>query len=245
MSIPKSSLDNEFPDNSEFQATDSLKAQENLNKKAIQGKAIEGKSNAFTTVKDTLLYHDGESIGSTVMESVVAPAMRDLSSNIVGSIFDMIVDSINRMIYKNDPARAQQRGGYYSKGGNGYVPYSSIFNNPSGYYNISPSAPVRSGYSGGPTVLPANPTIPNRYSNIILENRGEAETFVDDILYHVNQYQSISVANVYAKLDWPSTFQDTKWGWTPEILNPNTIIKRRASGGMWRVILPRPIALDI
>ena len=245
MSIPKSSLDSEFPDNSNFQATDSLKAQDTLNKKAIQGKAIEGKTNALSTVKDTLLYHDGESIGSTVMESVVAPAMRDLSSKIVGSIFDMIVDSINRMIYKDDPTRAGQRtGGRYARGGNGYVPYSSIFNNTTGYYNVTPSAPVR-GYNNAPTVLPANPTIPNRYSNIILENRGEAETFVDDILYHVNQYQSISVANVYAKLDWPSTFQDTKWGWTPDILNQSTIIKRRVNGGMWRVILPRPIALDI
>ena len=246
MSIPRSSLDGSFPDNSEFQLTDSLKSQEDLNKKVIQGTAKEAKSNALTVARDTLLYHDGESIGSTVMDTVVAPAVRELSSNIVRSIFDMILESIDRIIFKDDPVR--QHPTRYQRGGNGYVSYGSVFSNrPTGYYDVTPNSTSYGrgiGFSQVPNSIPA-PTVTGSINNIILENRGEAETFVDDLLFTVNQYQSISVANVKAKLDWPSQYQDTKWGWTPTTLNPNTIIKRRISGGAWRIILPRPEALDI
>lgn len=247
MAIPKSSLDGSFPDNSEFQLTDSLKSQDDLNKKVIQGTAKEAKSNALTTARDTLLYHDGESIGSTVMDTVVAPAVRELSSNIVRSIFDMILDSIDRIIFKNDPTRQSGSVRYTRGGTNGYVPYSSVFNpNPTGYYTVG-GAGNRSGYSNSSqaNVGNPNPVFTNNLNSIILENRGEAETFIDDLLFTVNQYQSISVANVKAKLDWPSQYQDTKWGWTPATLNPNTIIKRRVAGGAWRIMLPRPEALDI
>lgn len=246
MSIPRSSLDGSFPDNSEFQLTDSLKSQEDLNKKVIQGTAKEAKSNVLTTARDTLLYHDGESIGSTVMDTVVAPAVRELSSNIVRSIFDMILESIDRIIFKDDPVR--QHPTRYQRGGNGYVSYGSIFSsNPNGYYNVSPSAPSYSRGFNNNQAYPANPApvLSGSINNIILENRGEAETFIDDLLFTVNQYQSISVANVKAKLDWPSQYQDTKWGWTPATLNPNTIIKRRIAGGAWRIMLPKPEALDI
>ena len=246
MGIPRSSLNDFSFDNPDMQPLDSLKSQEELNKKVIQGTAKQAKSNVLTTARDTFLYHDGESIGSTVMDTVVAPAVRELSSNIVRSIFDMILESIDRIIFKDDPVR--QHPTRYQRGGNGYAPYGSIFNNnTSGYYNVSPSAPSYGrGFNSAQnyTSTPA-PTITGSINNIILENRGEAETFVDDLLFTVNQYQSISVANVKAKLDWPSQYQDTKWGWTPATLNPNTIIKRRVSGGAWRIILPKPEALDI
>ena len=242
MSLPKSSLNGNFPDNSDFQLTDSIKTAEGLTKKVIQGKAIEGKSNALTAAKDSFLYHDGESIGSTIMETVVLPAAKNLASNVVGSFFDIVVDSINNIIFKDDPTHA--RGSSYTKG-TGYVGYSSIFNNNSGYYNVTPGSSGYRSSINNQAISPASPTIPNRYNNIILENRGEAETFIDDLLDTVNRYQAISVANVYAKLDWASTFQDTKWGWTPDILNPNTIVKRRVANGAWRIILPRPVAIDI
>ena len=254
MSIPRSSLDGSFPDNSEFQLTDSLKSQEDLNKKVIQGTAKEAKSNVLTTARDTLLYHDGESIGSTVMDTVVAPAVRELSSNIVRSIFDMILESIDRIIFKDDPVR--QHPTRYQRGGNGYVPYGSIFSsNPSGYYNVSPNTSNFNRNVNNPTnfTSPLSTSIMS-VCNIIFEpdpklneksSRGRVDAFIDDLLFTVNQYQSISVANVKAKLEWPSQSQDTKWGWTPATLNPNTIIKRRMAGGAWRVMLPKPEALDI
>lgn len=247
MGIPKSSLDNSFPDNSDFQLSgkDSLN-QDGLTRKVISGKAVEGKQNAVTNARDNLLYKNGESIGSEIMDNVVVPAVRDLSANIVGSIFETIVDSITSFIYKDDPTRRPQVGGRYTRGGtNGYVGYSSIFNNTGGYYNVSSYGGAS--YNNSSQVVPnlPPPNLRSRYNNIILENLGEAETFVDDLLYTVNQYQSISVANVYTKLGWPSyDFQDTKWGWTPAILNKDTIIKRRLSGGKRRIILPNPVALE-
>ena len=242
MSLPKSSLNGNFPDNSEFQLTDSIKTPEGLTKKAIVGKAVEGKSNALVEARDTLLRPDGESVGSTIMETVVTPAIRTLASNVVGSFFDILSDSLNRIIFRNDPTGLPTK---YSRGGSGYNAYGSIFNNATGYYNVTPSNPSYRSAPNGQVSVGPSPNIPNRYSNIILENRGEAESFIDDLLYTVRQYQSISVANVYAKLDWTSTFQDTKWGWTPDILNEQTIIKRRVANGCWRVQLPRPVALDI
>lgn len=240
-SIPKSSLNGNFPDNSDFQLNDTLKSQEGLTKKVISGKAVEGKSNAFTQARDNLLYPNGESVGSTIMETVVNPAIRDLTSNIVGSFFDIIKESINRMIYKDDPTWTP--GPRSTRGGNNaqYVPFGTYFNN-NGYYSVTNSSSVRNNSFTNQAAPP--PNIANRWNNIILENRGETETFIDDLLYTVNQYQMISVANVYAKLDWISTFQDTKWGWTPDILNAQTIIKRRVSNGAWRIILPKPIPLD-
>lgn len=245
MSLPKSSLNGNFPDNSEFQLTDSMKAQDGLTKKAIQGTAVEGKSNAFTEARDTIFRPDGESVGSTIMETVVAPAVRNLASNVIGSFTDILVDSLNRIIFRNDPNGSPTK--YNSRGG-GYIPYgsNSIFSsNPTGYYNVTNGTTGYSSNRNSQGFSNPSPNIPNRYSNIILENRGEAESFIDDLLYTVRQYQSISVANVYAKLDWASSFQDTKWGWTPETLNENTIVKRRVANGCWRVQLPRPIALDI
>lgn len=241
MSMPKSSLNGNFPDNSNFQSSSAI-SQENLTKKVIQGKAIEGKSNAFTNARDSLLYPNGESVGSTIMDSVVEPALKDLASNVVGSFFDIIVETINRMIFKDDPVR--QPTGRYSRGGrNQYVPFSSVFNSNSGYYNVTPG--TGSSYNSNQSIPANSPTIANRYNNIILENRGEAETFIDDLLWTVNQYQMITVANVYSKLDWVSQFQDTKWGWTPDTLNERTIIKRRISNGAWRIILPAPRPIDI
>lgn len=247
MSIPKSSLNGSFPDNSDFQLNDTLKSQDGLNKKVIQGKAVEGKSNAFTTARDNILYPNGESIGSTIMESVVSPALKDMASNAVGSLFDIIKDSIDRIIFK-DEAATRVPGARYtrSRGGDQYVPFASynnsIFNNPSGYYNVGPGGTTRSNTYNNQVAPPIN--VANRWNNIILANRGEAETFIDDLLYTVNQYQIISLANVYAKLDWPSTHTETKWGWTPDILNVNTIIKRRVANGAWRIILPKPIAIE-
>lgn len=245
--IPKSSLDGAFPDNSEFQLTnEGTKPQPQSDKPGI---AVKGKSNALTTARDTLLYRDGESIGSTIMETVVAPTVRDLISNIVGSIFDSILEGINGVIYKDDPYHQPGQNRYY-RGGNGYVPYSSVFNsNPTGYYNVTP-APVRnSNRMGSSQIGNPNPMPPNRgsYNNIIFPDRGTADSFIKDIIDYVNQYQSESVSAVYSHqyLNWPCMSQDTKWGWTPDLLNANTIIKRRIAGGMWRVILPRPISLDI
>lgn len=247
MSLPKSSINGNFPDNSEFQLSDSMKSQDALTKKVIQGKAIEGKNNALTAARDSIFYQDGESIGSTIMETVVNPAIRELTSNIVGSFFDIIKESIDRIIFKDDPYRMPVTRYSRMGGGNNYnVPYSSIFNPNNSYYNVGPGYNRGTMYNNNQVIpAPNSPTIPNRYNNIILENRGEAETFIDDLLFTVNQYQSISVANVYAKLDWPSTFQDTKWGWTPDILNPSTIIKRRVANGAWRVTLPKPVPVDI
>lgn len=241
MSMPKSSLNGNFPDNSNFQNSSTI-SQENLTRKVIQGKAIEGKSNALTAARDNLLYPNGESVGSTIMDSVVEPALKDLASNVVGSFFDIIVETINRMIFKDDPVRTPTS--RYARGGrNQYVPFGSVFNNNSGYYNITPG--YTGTHTGNQSMPAASPTIANRYNNIILENRGEAETFIDDLLWTVNQYQMISVANVYSKLDWVSSFQDTKWGWTPDTLNENTIVKRRISNGAWRIILPAPRPIDI
>lgn len=246
MSLPKSSLNGNFPDNSEFQLSDSMSAPDELNRKVIEGKAVEGKSNVFTQARDTMLYPDGESVGSTIMETVVTPAIRNLASNVVGSFFDIVVDSINRMIFKDDPTGGPTGGKYVRGGGINYVSYGSVFNSSGYYRDISPSAP--SGYRNSlnsQAPMSANPTIPNRYSNIIFESRGDAETFIDNLLDTVNRYQTVNVANVYAQLGWPSSFQDTKWGWTPDQLNPGTIIKRRVANGAWRIQLPRPIALDI
>lgn len=84
---------------------------------------------------------------------------------------------------------------------------------------VSYNTPVNRGYSGRSTMLPNQPHYqPTRQrtqsaNEIILATREDAEMVVRGLKDILDQYDSVSVADLYEMIEAPAAHTDHMWGW--------------------------------
>ena len=230
--VPKSSLDGSFPDNSEFQASKQPIVEPHIE----PGDVRPQKKNWLKTVGEDLLYTNEGTLGDTIMETIIEPAIKNTISSTIDTLFNSIKDAIITIICGQDYApRPTTRGG-------GYTGYSSIYNsssNNSGFpFDTRGARPVNSTVAGSAINT-------NIYRSIVCKNRGKAEGLKEDIIYMANCYGTYRLSNLLSLLNWPSTGNDVKWGWTADMLTRQSIKMRPASRGEYVLSLPDPVYLEV
>jgi hypothetical protein len=183
-------------------------------KKVVSGKRVKksfGKRLAST-------FNEGEAgseVVSYIMHDVVIPAAKATFADLVEGAIEMLLFGGER----NSRVRRH--------GGRSYVSYSDMYNKNTGRRDTS--------RRGGD--LRAR----NRhdFSSIVLSSRQEAELVLTELATTIEEYDVVSVADLYDIVGIDAEFTDAKYGWV-EFDGMST--KRVREG--WVLDLPRPRVID-
>lgn len=74
---------------------------------------------------------------------------------------------------------------------------------------------------------------------IVLESKGEADLVLDRLLDQIEQFGSVTVADLYDLVGITENFTDRYFGWK----NLSTADVRRVRGGGYALVLPSPVSL--
>jgi len=187
-----------FPSNSN-RAQEGKKSKTPIEKKiekVTTGEVIKRKKSIGERFKAVFLGGDLKSVAKYVTGDVLLPALKNMA-------VDTIEQGAKRAIY-GDSIAGRRRSA------------PSDMNRP----RISYNSPIDRGY--GPrqgTMLPHQPPYynqPRRAQNIgdiILSSRTEAEVVLERMKDILDQYDAVSIADLYELVGLPSSHVDHTWGW--------------------------------
>lgn len=136
-------------------------------------------------VKD-FVQEDRHTLAEYIVLEVMIPAAKNL-------VLDMLNKGGERMLYgiTRPGGRTGRATGFYNYGG---TPQASRTADP----RPSLSRQARSGH---------------KFSEVVINTRGEAEDVLDGLRQLVDQYGSATVSDLYDLLGLTGDFTDNKWGW--------------------------------
>lgn len=150
-----------------------------------------------------------------VIMNVVIPGVKDL-------FYDSFMDGLHRALFSTDSApRRRGRG----SGMKVYTPYNEVSDGGRRSTSIR-KAEVRNR--------------PDDLREVIVDSRGEGELILDGLKALIEEYDSVTVADLYNAARLPHSFSHRKWGW--DNLARAQVVPIR--GGGYLVDMPRPIPLD-
>ena len=172
---------------------------------------------------DRFVKTDAKTVGTTLLDDVVIPAILDL-------LYKAGNDALSMFIYGD--TRGSRQGGLKTIGGivRDYTSYSSNF--------------VSRNRDRDRTDISRSEDSP-RYDNLVFEIRGDAENILWNMRDYINTYDDIQIIKLYelvkeqTGIDIPMTAQDAKFGWS----NLTGACVRQVRGG-YLLDLPRPIVLE-
>lgn len=167
-------------------------------------------------LKEALFGGDSKSAFLYAIAEVVLPQGKDLIAEAGKQMLEMIIFGDARERPRS--ARRTQGPGYTN-----YTRYSARGNRPTSIRQERTTATPRT----------------RDLDEIIFETRAEAQEVLEKMYETLEEYHLVSVADLYAMLDWSSTHTDQKWGW--EDLHGSDI---RITRGGYILVLPKTIALD-
>lgn len=154
-----------------------------------------------------------------VFEKTIFPGVRDI-------IFDSLVGSASMIMYGNDH-------GYSRTRSVGRTDYSSI--------STKASTKTRLVREASPAIERVTRNARTIYvDDLIFADRGVAYEVLDRLISYIQNYHSVSVANLYQLCKMRTSPTDYEWGWYD--LNSNVAYVRR-SGDKYILILPDPVPL--
>lgn len=166
-----------------------------------------------------------ENIGQFLVQDVVIPA-------IVDTVVDFIQRGTNMLFYGDNSSRGTSRNITMNRN-----------RNREQYNRISSLGASGSRRDAG--VQQRGRTEYNRvykgYEGLFIESRGDAEEILDSMDNLVQDYDCVSVADLYDLVGITTNYTDNKWGWYKADVACATI--RRVRGG-WTIDLPEPEPLD-
>lgn len=208
----------DFPSNSKSQPP--TKA-EKIVEPVVTSEAATRKKSLGRRLREIFIGGDSKSVLNYVVSDILVPQAKDM-------LVEMVTSGFERTIYgESRPPR--RPGGYRPNVGAGptnYTRYADRGNNPIGRHGVSerhPNASLRT----------------QSIDDILLATRVEAEAVVERMYDILENYDSVSVADLHGLLGWSSSYTDQKWGWT-EL--HGTDIRRVRDG--YILVLPKTTALD-
>jgi hypothetical protein len=192
-------------------------------KRVVKGRAIKRKKSLGGNLAKSFLGDSAKNVGAYILHEVLIPSAKSM-------IQDMITNGIEMFLYgESGGPRRKHRDGY---GGSSIVSYDRMYNadgrNRNSPRRIEPSRNVYSVRSRG-------------IEEIIIEDRGEAEDVLSSILTLLEEYEVVTVGDVYdlAGFDNTDWTNNTKWGWFD--LRSARILKVREG---YALDLPDPVSLS-
>lgn len=156
-------------------------------------------------------------VGSYVVFDVLVPAAQDM-------IMDATVGGLERKFYPDGPP-AGRRGSRAGRGNSrSHVAYSRITGDPRG----------RAGRADEPRGLSRRARATHDFDDIILPSRVEADVVVERMFDILDQYEQVTVADLYDLCDITSEPTDNSYGW--EDLRGTRVV---SVGGGFLIDLPR------
>jgi hypothetical protein len=180
----------DYPANSKVSKLKKKTENENANPERtpvekIVSSPVGHRSNIGSKVLKTFLVEDGKSIFEYVLMDVLIPAAKN-------TISDVVTGAIQQAFY-----------GGKGKPGVGRPGYTSYNRVAPGTVDPTPRTP-----------LSRQARATHDFSDVILKTRGEAEDVIDMMRNMIDQYEMVSVMDLYDMLGLTGDFTDAKWGWT-------------------------------
>lgn len=199
-------------------ATSSEPAEPKKIEKIVSGEVVQRKKPLMRRVVEGFAGEDVHDVGAYVMLEVALPAFKTMLS-------DMAAQGVERLLFGE--AAPRRRG---------------IRTNYNGMY--SGNGP-RISTGGGSSVRGEERTMSRRaragfdFREIVIADRGEAQDVIDTLSDYLDQYDVVTVGQLYQLVGIVGSFQDDKWGWSDLA---GTRISRVREGFLLE--LPRPMELD-
>lgn len=181
----------EYPDNSHTaKDIEKAKSERPELKQITTSPVIERKESVFKRVAKTFTAEDSHSVGQYILFEVLIPATKS-------TISDMISQGVERLLFGGSTGSSPIRLNGSSNGRGNYTPYSS-----------ARPAPQQS----RPAISQRGRETQN-FREIILGSRAEAEQVIQALMDPLEQYDWVTVADLYKLVGVVPSFQDEKWGW--------------------------------
>lgn len=164
----------------------------------------------------------GESAGNVwnyVLLDVLVPSAKNMAS-------DALTSAVERFLFGD--SRPRGRGVLGGGVGPGYTNYNRMSTS-------SRDAHPRS----DPRQMTQRARAAHDFAEIVLETRGQAEEVLDRLTTIIEDYQVVTVNDLYDAVNISGNFTDAKWGWDNLA---GTQIRHVREG--WLLDLPRPIPLN-
>lgn len=191
--------------------------------RVVEGEVVRRKKSFGKRFRD-LFVGDGRSVKDMILEDIIVPGFRDVA-------FDAFQTGLEGVFYRGDNRprgrRPSQRGGGGWNNGGGSVRYDRMgggsrerrFEDPRDRRELSPRGRAN-----------------HDFDEVILPTMAEARETLGQMYDILEQYDVVSVSDLYQMLGISSTPIDHKWGWT-ELFNSGVT---RTRGGGYLLDLPAP-----
>lgn len=169
----------------------------------------------------------GKDVMDYIIHDVVIPATKSTVADLVEGAIDMV------LFGEEGGRRGRRRSGVIRDRGRSYVSYADMYEGST----RGGRPPVRRPHD----VEPARAVIDRRgVESIILGSRAEAELVLGELVEMMNEYQVVSLADLYDMVGLSSEYTDTKYGWYEFESVCRTIRTREG----WALDLPRPVTIE-
>lgn len=188
-------------------------------KKVTVGNVVERKKPMGRKFVELFGGDDAKSVGQFLVQDVLIPALKSLISETIGG-------GLDRFLYGSSSS-VRSRG---LSGGNRQTntSYQMMYN---GGVNRS---------VGPDHQLSDRARANHDFSELVFNQRGDAEQVLDNLIVAIQEYGMVSVHDLYNLVGIVGSFVDNKFGWTD--LQYAEI--RAVRGGNYLLVLPRPIDIS-
>lgn len=178
------------------------------------GEVIRAKRSLRKRFTENFVGGDAGSVGSYVFFDVLLPAAKDM-------VADAMSMGVEKMLFGE--ARSTSRRG--RMGGHGHTNYSRLSTSPS--VRVDPRGPSRQARTQ------------HNFDEIILEGRAQAEEVITNLYDLLEQYEAVTVKDLYELVGIKPEYTDEKYGWVDL---RGASVSRVRNG--YLLDLPRPEYLD-
>lgn len=210
----------DFPGNSKMPRPQAAEKPEKVVESVVTNKVETRKKPLMKRFMDVFIGGDSKSVLQYVMMDVLVPQAKDMITEAASQGFE-------RLIYGD--SRPTRRPGSGSRSGTGPVQYNR--------YAVRGNNPL--GRAGGEDRRPLAQSRSQHVDDILLATRVEGDAVLERMYDLLNEYETVSVADLNSLVDRSSSYTDQKWGWMD--LQGSAV--RRVRDG-YILDLPRIISLD-
>lgn len=138
---------------------------------------------------------DAQGVGSYILQDVLLPAAKDM-------VADAVSQGIEKMLFgEARGGGGRPRAGIARKAANStYTSYNKFAVNPA--------------HRRDPREVSRRARASHDFDEIILDSRAEAQGVLDQMIMLLNDYDEVTVADLYEMVGTTGSFTDQKWGWT-------------------------------
>jgi len=192
----------------------------------VQGEAVTRKKPFFRRLRDTFLANRADTVGEYVVWDILIPAFKNTVADSGKAFIDnMLFDGRRGQSGSIVGNMVNQSIGQYQ-----YSQQQANFNRTN-YNRVGNPIP-------GPDISPRGRAI-HDFKEILIPTRVEAEGVIASLLWHIENYNAVTVSDFYQMCGISPDYTDDRFGWT-DIQGAGILMR----GNMYVIDLPRPIELD-